>query len=94
MMDYEDFKGTVSKKSTSTNGCKKGEYYDAKKKKCVRRSDNDEYQVGPFTFILILIIVFLFVIVILFFRNLVYIMIFVVVIILISIYFGSSGKKF
>lgn len=90
MMDYEEFKGTLKK---STKGCKAGEVYDAKKKKCVRRSDNEGYQVGPFTFIMILIIVFLFVIVILFFRNLVYIMIFVVVIILISIYFGSSGKK-
>jgi Flp pilus assembly protein TadB len=90
MMDYEEFKGTSKK---STKGCKAGEVYDAKKKKCVRRSDNEGYQVGPFTFIMILLIVFLFVIVILFFRNLVYIMIFVVVIILISIYFGSSGKK-
>jgi len=89
-MDYEEFKGTLKK---STKGCKAGEVYDAKKKKCVRRSDNEGYQVGPFTFIMILLIVFLFVIVILFFRNLVYIMIFVVVIILISIYFGSSGKK-
>jgi len=91
-MDYEEFKGSVKKLSTLANRCKKGEVYDAKKKKCVKRGDNEEYKVGPFTFIMILILVFLFVIVILFFKNLVYIMIFVVVIILISIYFGSSGK--
>ncbi len=82
-MDYEEFKGTLKR-------CKRGEVYDMKKKKCVRRRSDNE--VSPFIFIMILILVFLFVIVILFFRNLVYIMIFVVVIILISIYFGSSGK--
>lgn len=91
MMDYEEFKVSGSKSLKSAKGCKRGEYYDSKKKKCVRRSDN-EGSIGLFAFIMIFIIIFLFIIVILFFRNLVYIMIFVVIIILISIYFGSSGK--
>jgi hypothetical protein len=86
-MDLEDFV-SVSKK------CKKGEYYDMKKKICKRKDiDNRGAGGGWFLIFFVLILVFIgFIIYFIFVQNFIYVLIFILLIILI-ITIGIRGKN-